>query len=198
MVHLNVPFLQQSFEFDCWYASLRMLVKFRCGGNAEPLGYEPAETAGMMRQTLRDDIRRQAVSQGFHPAAYPVRKALSNHPPRGLNAVEFVSFAQRNGLVAPMLPPPFVPALGTGGWTVDRLETLLRIHGPFWCAFGYGHIVVLKGVDMHGNLLIHDPQAAAGDSPYTIQQFNTLLCWNEAKCMMFLPPVPNVAAFLHH
>src|SRR5579864_8197912 len=125
MVDLNVVYIAQQYDFDCWYAALRMLVKFRVGPTAEPIGFEIAETEGMTQQSLRDNFRRQAVAQGLNPRAGAVQ-----YPPRGLNANEFVPFARRNGLVSPMLPPFYEDQTKTGGWTLPVLETLLRMHGP--------------------------------------------------------------------
>ena|SRR5579864_4469885 len=94
MVDLNVDYIAQQYDFDCWYAALRMLVKFRVGPTAEPIGYEIAETEGMTQQSLRDNFRCQAVAHGLNARAGTVQ-----YPPRGLNANEFVPSAQRTGLV---------------------------------------------------------------------------------------------------
>ena len=191
VIDLNVPFNQQSFEFDCWYASLRMLVKFRDGVNAEPNGHPVAELAGMARQSERTGVREDTVRQQINPATYTVRKQLQLIPSRGLKQDEFDDLAGFNGLVAPKLPPRDVNAK-TGGWTADQLESLLRLHGPLWCALGYGHIVVLKGINAHGQAVVHDPQGNA-NTPYDIPNFNNLLTWRQ-NSVMFLPNVPNADA----
>ncbi len=191
MIDLNVPFVKQSFEFDCWYASLRMLVKFRYGAGAEPNGHPVAELAGMTQQSKRTDVRAQAVRQGIDPVTYTVRKKLALVPSRGLKSEEFDDLAGYNGLVAPKLPMRDT-GTNTGGWTSDQLESLLRLHGPLWCAFGYGHITVLKGIDAQGRAIVHDPQGNA-DTPYPLDNFNNLLTW-QPNCVMFLPDVPNQAA----
>lgn len=189
---VNVPFIAQSFEFDCWYASLRMLVKFRWGPLAEPVGHPTASAKGMARQSVRTGIREQATRQGISPGSYGVRRELQLHPSRGLKLHEFQQLAGHNGLVAPMLPPRYHQATGAGGFTINQLESLLRIHGPLWCAWGYGHIVVAKGVN-GGDVLVHDPQGNA-NTPYPIANFNNLLTWGP-NCVMFLPSIPNPAAF---
>jgi hypothetical protein len=191
VIDLNVPFIKQSFEFDCWYASLRMLVKFREGATAEPAGHPTAELAGMTRQSERTGIREEAKREKVNPGSYAVRSKLTPLPSRGLNEVEFDELAGYNGLTAPVLPPRDTQAK-TGGWTSDQLESLLRIHGPLWCAFGYGHIAVLKGVDAQGQAIVHDPQGKA-DTPYPIANFNNLLTWRP-NCVMFLPGLPNQEA----
>lgn len=194
MVNYNIPHIAQNFEFDCWYAALRMIVKFRNGNAAEPIGLEAAETAGMERQSLRDGMRNQMHARGENPGAYQNRRQLQQVPPIGLRPDQFTALAQRNGLVAPLLPPP--PAQG-GGFTFERLDALLRVHGPLWCAFGYGHIVVLKGAvqgPVVGTLYVHDPQGGA-NHPYTDAQFNNLLAWDVPNCLMFLPGTPNANAF---
>jgi hypothetical protein len=137
MPDLNVPYIAQNFEFDCWYASLRMIVKFRNGPGAEPMGYETAELAGMTAQSSRDAKRVELVQSGMQPGSYGYRKELAKVPRRGLNANEFIPMAQRNGLVAPMMP-------GGGGFTYNQYDGLLSVHGPLWCAVGYGHIVVAE------------------------------------------------------
>jgi hypothetical protein len=192
VIDLKVPFIKQSFEFDCWYASLRMLVKFRDGDDAEPVAHPDAELEGMTRQSERTAIREDAKRQGLNPAAYAVRSKLNPLPSRGLKEAEFTQLAGYNGLVAPMLPPRDTQAK-TGGWTSGQLESLLRIHGPLWCAFGYGHIVVLKGIDDKGRAIVHDPQGKA-DTPYPLDNFNNLLTW-QPNCVMYLPAVPNQAAY---
>jgi hypothetical protein len=198
MFDLNVQFVRQTFEFDCWYASLRMLVKYRRGLNAEPVGHPEAELQGMLRDSQRTVVKEDARRQGIAVGSYGVRRQLQQRPPRGLAQAEFQELAGYNGLVAPNLPPPYVPPPdgavgGTGGFTSNQLESLMRIHGPLWCAFGYGHIVVAKGVDAQGDVLVHDPQAAA-NTVYPIANFNRLLTW-QPNCVMFLPAIPNARAF---
>ena len=184
MLLLNVPYLPQNFEFDCWYASLRMLVKYRHGPHVEPIGHPTAELEGMMRDSARSFIKENAIRNGLHPASYGIRKQLSAIAPRGLKQAEFTELAAYNGLVAPMLPTPYQSQTQTGGFSVWQLESLMRVHGPLWCAFGYGHIVVAKGIDMHDNVMVHDPQGQA-DELYPIQNFNSLLTW-QPNCVMFL------------
>jgi len=110
MIDLNVPFIPQSFEFDCWFASLRMLVKFRDPA-AEPVAHPTAEWEGMRRQSQRTGVREQAVREGEHPGRYEVRKLLQTN--RGLKEEEFAALAGYNGLVSPKLPPnpPGLPAI---------------------------------------------------------------------------------------
>lgn len=192
MIDLNVTFIKQSFEFDCWYASLRMLVKFRDGANAEPVAHPTAELAGMTQQSKRTAIREEAKRSGDHPMSYGVRKQVERHPKRGLNKDEFAGLAGYNGLAVPLMPPRDTNAR-TGGFTSDQLESLLRIHGPLWCALGYGHIVVLKGIDAQGRAVVHDPQGKA-DTLHAIGDFNNQLAW-DVDCVMFLPAVPNAEAF---
>jgi len=186
MPDLNVPYIAQNFEFDCWYASLRMIVKFRNGPGAEPMGYETAELAGMTAQSARDSKRIELVQSGLQSGSYGYRKELAKIPRRGLNANEFIPMAQRNGLVAPMMP-------GGGGFTYNQYDGLLSVHGPLWCAVGYGHIVVLKGTVL-GGLLVHDPQGGA-NQPYPVANFNNLIAWDTPNSIMFLPGVPNAGAF---
>ncbi len=192
VIDLEVPFLKQSYEFDCWFASLRMLVKFRDGANAEPVGHPTAELEGVTRQSKRTAVREKGKSEGLDPRSYAVRSKLELDPSRGLNADEFTQLAGYNGLAAPLLPPRDTRA-ATGGWTSDQLESLLRIHGPLWCAFGYGHIAVLKGIDTQGNAIVHDPQGKP-DTPYSMNNFNRLLTW-QPNSIMYLPDVPNKAAY---
>ncbi|WP_216901694.1 papain-like cysteine protease family protein [Nocardia alni] len=180
MIDLNLPFIPQSFEFDCWYAALRMLVKFRDPA-AEPVAHPTAELEGMRAQSQRTGVREEAIRQGDHPASYWVRKQLA--PNRGLKQEEFQELAGYNGLVSPKLPP------NPPGWTSDQLESLMRIHGPLWCAFGYGHIVVIKGINAAGQAIIHDPQGNA-NTLYPIANVNNLMVW-EPNAIMFLPDVPN-------
>ncbi len=190
MFNLNVPYIRQSYEFDCWLAALRMVVKFRRGANAEP-AVHPAAQAGQARQSLRDSIRQQAVADGLTPGSYDFRARLKPFPPRGLNLNEFQAMAGLNGLVSPLMPESY-KSNQAAGWTSARLETLMRLHGPLWCAFGYGHIVVLKGVDANGDLLIHNPQGGP-DEAYPIANFNNLLDWGPF-CLMYMPAAPNAAA----
>ncbi|MGH3850252.1 MAG: papain-like cysteine protease family protein, partial [Pseudonocardiaceae bacterium] len=155
-------------------------------------GHPTAEVEGVTRQSERTEIREDAKRQGAHPGSYGVRQKLKPFPSRGLKQDEFDQLAGHNGLTAPLLPPRDTKA-ATGGWTSAQLESLMRIHGPLWCAFGYGHIVVLKGIDDQGQAIVHDPQGKP-DTPYPMGNFNNLLTW-QPNGVMYLPAVPNQAAY---
>jgi ABC-type bacteriocin/lantibiotic exporter with double-glycine peptidase domain len=192
MINLNVPYIAQNYEFDCWFAALRMIVKFRYGQNAEPVGHPAAALEGLSRQSKRDAIKARATAEGIAPGSYEYRQRLKLYPPRGINLAEFQQLAGHNGLVAPLLPQSY-KTNQAAGWTGDRLETLLRLHGPIWCAFGYGHIVVLKGIAANGDTIVHNPQGNA-DEAYPIANFNNLLDWGPF-CIMYMPATPNQSAF---
>ena len=186
MIDLAVQYIAQSYDFDCWHASLRMVYKFRHGNGAEPPGLLRVEQEGLARYNERAAVMRAAREQGRNYAW--TRRCLRDLPKRGLHLHEFEELAGAHGMVAPLMPLSCNEVQQSGGWTADRLEALLRIHGPIWCAFDYGHIVVLKGVTQDG-LLIHDPQGSA-DTPYAIENFNRLLSWGPF-CLMYMPGQPN-------
>ncbi len=192
MFDLAVPFIRQTAGFDCWYAALRMLVKFRHGPTAEPLGHPTAEYEGMIRQSAREAIKDQGPRGTGALSDRQVMEQLKLSPSRGLSQAEFDELAGYNGLAAPILPP-YDGIAKTGGWTTARLEALLRVHGPLWCALGYRHIVVIKGIDAQDQVLVHDPQNDHPDEPYPVRNINNLLTWT-ANCVMYLPAIPNSAA----
>lgn len=83
----KVPYIKQSYEFDCWYAALRMVVKTYFP-DAEPISLEDAEFEGMMSQSARDDIRATKKDMSR-------RRALKDNPPRGLKLAEIPEIALR-------------------------------------------------------------------------------------------------------
>lgn len=93
---------------------------------------------------------------------------------------EFINLAKNVGLVELPL---------ANNHTTSSLETLLKAHGPIWCAgywYGPGHIIVLTGSDT-GMVLLNDPD---GGKPKmgTISWFNQKIASQIHGCMMVKDP----------
>ncbi|WP_232664460.1 papain-like cysteine protease family protein [Pseudonocardia sp. TRM90224] len=172
-VNLKVPFIQQNGSFDCWHASLRMLFAFRDGPDGDVPGYPKVLEAGQRREAERKQVGVSGLDEIGR------RWALKKLPPMGLPASEFATLAKLNGLAPVDLPDRDV------GFTSDQVADLVTAHGPLWCALGYFHVVVIKGVDAEGHILVHDPQGGP-DKPYTVQGFNQNFAWTK-NAIMYLP-----------
>lgn len=97
----------------------------------------------------------------------------------GINIPDFVSLATAEGLKTVVHAKV--------AFTEDKLETILRRHGPIWCAGqwdGAPHIVVLTGIS-EGNVYINDPNPAVLRRVQTLAWFNTKLDMAVPNCMMY-------------
>lgn len=171
---LDVPFVRQEGEYDCWLAALRMIWKYRHGVAAEPPGHPAALQRGRDR-----DVERRLVKDNAALDQLDRRYALQKLPPIGLPKAGFGELARLNGLVAAELPPR------DPGWSAAQLKALLTAHGPLWCALDFFHIIVVHGVDAAGQLVVNDPQAAAPSSVYPLFGFNDTLAWTQ-NCVLHL------------
>lgn len=163
----KVPYFKQSYEFDCWYAALRMVVKTYFP-DAEPASLQEAEFEGMKSQSKRDEIWAKDQS------SMTKRRQLGENLPRGLNLTEVPALAKRNGLTA-------VPSPSTQQFSYSELATLLQAKGPLWCVYSSPslHAIVLKG-SMSDHLLVHDPQlgeTSGKNMQVKIEMFNQRLNW---------------------
>ncbi len=98
---------------------------------------------------------------------------------KGLTIPGFIKLAKSVGLMA--LPDE-------DSFTSQKLEALLRTYGPIWCAgdwFGFGHIVVLTGVD-GGTIYFNDPDQGKAKEG-TLAWFNEKL-WKVKSRMMVKDP----------
>ncbi len=181
MIDLVVPYVEQESISECWHASLQMVVEFHRGPGAAFTGHPRVRLAGVERNAQRLAVAEQEERGEISPLQE--RDQLAALPLRGLDDDEFAELAALNDLVAPPLP-----ARGTASsaW----VEGLLRAHGPLWCAITYrpgaprGHIVVLRGVDATGSVVLHDPQHGP-DLTWGIGVFNERLLW-KPNCLMHL------------
>lgn len=100
---------------------------------------------------------------------------------QGITQSSFAQLAANEGLKGVLNP--------AGDLTSQQLEVLLRNHGPIWCAghwYGFGHVVVLTGVD-GDTVFINDPDGPRAKTG-TRSWFNEKLgkgIWN--PCMMYMP-----------
>ncbi|MBA1147439.1 C39 family peptidase [Ectothiorhodospiraceae bacterium WFHF3C12] len=98
----------------------------------------------------------------------------------GLYPQEFVTLARRVG----MKPVPV-----NGSFSTEKLASLLRTHGPLWCAgywYGVGHVIVLTGVEP-GKVHLNDPDGAVAKTG-TLAWFNDKLATAVSGCLMCKDP----------
>lgn len=183
MLILQVTYIAQTGDYDCWHAALRMVYKFRHGQQAEPPGH------GALVQGQQRDQERRNVRLQFPNSAYLQRKALRDLPPRGLNMDEFEEMAGQNQLAAPLFLQSFKELRDQGGLSAQRVEELLNLHGPLWCARviggGYPHVVVVIGVNDRGEIVFHDPQVGASLTQ-SVEMFNKDMAWGPF-CLLYMP-----------
>ena len=94
----------------------------------------------------------------------------------GVQVEDFIKLAKTVG----MMPLP-----DQDSYTEKKLEALLRANGPIWCAgfwFGFGHIVVLTGVDT-GKIFFNDPDQGKAKEG-TIAWFNEKLAKVTGRMMV--------------
>lgn len=97
----------------------------------------------------------------------------------GINIPDFVTLAQAEGMKT--------VNHAKVAFSEAQLETILRKHGPIWCAGqwdGAPHIVVLTGIS-DGNVYINDPNPAKLKRTETLAWFNTKLDMAVPNCMMY-------------
>ncbi|WP_410616569.1 papain-like cysteine protease family protein [Amycolatopsis sp. lyj-109] len=167
MIDIPVTYIAQPDEHLCWYTALQMIVEYRRGAEAAVVGHPAALTQGAAQSLVRAGIRAQQVQIGISAT----RKALSRQPPRGLEDGETAEMAQLNGMREAATP--------AGGWTAASLEQALRDHGPLWCAIQHDlaatqHVVVVKGVNAAGQVVLHDPQFGP-NLPWEVPNFTKRL-----------------------
>lgn len=190
MIELEVPYVEQSHDYDCWLAALTMVARYR-RGDAVPFGHPAVLSAGEERHRERQEVERLHDLPPDDPnkiTDLERRTRLKALPWRGLNENEYVQLAEFNRLAAPPLPDRDRLAK-TGGWTSAQLESLLNEHGPLWCATSgagqYGHVVVVTGVNDRGQVIVHDPRAGE-NLPWELTRFNDWVTWT-THCVMHLP-----------
>ena len=109
-----------------------------------------------------------------HPVAYD-RADVS-----GITPQEFVTLAKNVGMKA-------LPLQNT--YTDKDLYKFLSANGPLWCAgywFGFGHIIVLTGVDS-GTIFFNDPDGGVAKEGI-ISWFNSKLASGIEGCLMYKDP----------
>jgi hypothetical protein len=90
---------------------------------------------------------------------------------------DFPALAKTEGLVSVVAPNRV--------WTESNLTKLLQDFGPIWCVggwYGFGHVVVLTGVD-ETNVHINDPDGGVA-KVQSIAWFNQKLWKDVSGCMM--------------
>jgi len=151
VIDLPVAYIRQTDEHLCWYTALQMIIEHRHGAGAAVAGHPAALAEGTAQSQVRAGIRAQEAQVGVSAT----RKALGKQPPRGLADDETAEMARLNGMRELARPEE--------GWTAESIERALRAHGPLWCAIEHAsaatkHVVVAKGVNADGKVVLHDPQ----------------------------------------
>ena len=116
--------------------------------------------------------------QGPMNTLAPVYKANIGLP---ANPQAFITLAKTVG----MKPLPNQGVYGPG-----KLGALLTTHGPLWCAgywFGYGHVIVLTGIDSSNILSLNDPDGAVAQEGAT-SWFNAKVAKSIVGCLMCKDP----------
>jgi len=99
---------------------------------------------------------------------------------RPVTAADFIPLAQKVGMRE-------VPRYDT--YDDEKLRDLLQAHGPLWCAgywYGYGHVIVLTGVDSSG-VYYNDPDGGVR-MKQGLAWFNTKLANVLPGCLMSKDP----------
>lgn len=167
MIDLPVNYIEQPENHLCWYTALKMIVEYRHGAGAEFVGHPVALEAGAAQARKRAEIQAGEAQNGVSAT----RTALRNEPLRGLRDDETADLARFNGMQEPATP--------AGGWTSASIEQALRDHGPLWCGIQHSgastmHVVVVKGVNAAGKVLLHDPQNGP-NLPWEVANFTKRL-----------------------
>jgi len=119
--------------------------------------------------------QQQTGRQGPMNTVAPVYEADTGISPQG-----FITLAKTVGLKA-------LPLKNTH--TSDDLHSYLKSHGPIWCAgfwYGFGHIIVLTGVD-GGTVYLNDPDQGKKKTG-SLAWFNEKLSSQLAGCLMHKDP----------
>ncbi|WP_206789183.1 papain-like cysteine protease family protein [Amycolatopsis sp. MtRt-6] len=178
MIDLPVGYIEQPEQHLCWYTALRMIFEYRRGVGTAVVGHAKALAEGRAQAAKRAAIEAKRGEAGVSAT----RKALSREPPRGLADDETTELAEANGMRELVTPE--------GGWTSASLEQALREHGPLWCAVQHDgaatkHVVVAKGVNEAGQVLLHDPKFGP-NLPWEVVNFNKRLL-TVSHSLLYLP-----------
>lgn len=185
MIDIDVTWVGQETQSQCWYAALKMVVRHRRGADAVVAGHPTALQAGIDREKYRASIDTMDITE------YAKKQLRKENPLRGLDDNELPGLVDMNGLAAVVLPQ-WNEATQEGAWTDGTLEAELREHGPLWCSVAFpglstAHVIVVKGIDDKGNVIYLDPQIA-GNLTWTMAKFNDCLQWGK-YCMLYVPAV---------
>lgn len=121
--------------------------------------------------------QQQSGRQGPMNTVAPVYAANTG---LSVSAQSFITLAKTTGLKT--LP-------SQNGYSNEDLFKLLRANGPLWCAgvwYGFGHVIVLTGVD-NGQVFLNDPDGAKKKTG-TLAWFNEKLLKGLDGCLMAKDP----------
>ena len=121
--------------------------------------------------------QQQTGRQGPMNTVAPVYEANTG---LSVSAQAFITLASKTGLKR-------LPAKNT--YSNFSLYLLLRDNGPLWCAgvwYGFGHVVVLTGID-NGTVYLNDPDGAQRKTG-TLAWFNEKLLKGLDGCVMAKDP----------
>lgn len=175
--------IAQVTQYDCWHATLRMILKWRSGAGTEPTGthtlwlYQQCRMAqnGFDAEKRRllpvgevseiDDYRANSSARERVAAWAQGRTLVTN----GRN---YSPFSTRPGLTRALLPTLLAenglravcgPSCIRPEMTRDLagVEQMLRDHGPLYCLVDFGHVVAIVGTTADA-LEVLDPLGDAG------------------------------------
>lgn len=162
-----VNHLRQLSRYDCWHASLRMVLKWKHGLAAEPAG---THTTWLYAECMRGEAGyTYNVNLALQGIANPTGLDRKNAALNAKTAVErwartrriagYRPFqdATRPGLTISLLPM----ILGENGLRAVRgasiveelgatpvdVDNMLTAHGPLYCLVSFGHVVVVTGIN---------------------------------------------------
>lgn len=186
--------LKQVTQYDCWHASLRMMTKWKNGNTSEPGGTHTDWLYNQCRAgqngfnaTFANSLGGKTSELDKYNATKTAKNVVQSWARTralGSSGGTHKPFTTRPGLTVSLLPsilsenklravrggPTITPELDTGA---DAIGTMLTNHGPLYCLVGFGHVVVVTGVD-DDELTVSDPLEDApskrglkliGDSP---------------------------------
>jgi len=82
------------------------------------------------------------------------------------------------------------PLANQASYGAAEVDALLTKHGPLWCAgywYGFGHCIVLTGIDAGGVLSLNDPDGGV-EKTGTLSWFNNKIAKSIAGCTMCKDP----------
>jgi hypothetical protein len=157
-----VSMRNQENDYDCWYASIRMMLEYHNRQPPSESEFEARLMIGKLTESFSGHFQHEETllpptdTQQFPVATLPSPVPLTMTPPR-FDENDAIAISAELGLVV-IMPHDGVPL---SAYKIADLERLLKMCGPLVCGLaksdGNGHMVVIKGVYDNGTVICNDP-----------------------------------------